>query len=264
MRITDFNIYLILVPGAIKDKRGISFGVYNFRGTGIFRGAGIFPRNTHLAEDIFTFDNCLQLLVITADFYFPLVILVIDGIGQSVILVKCCGIQGGDSVTSAKDQTGVYISDAKTAVAYGGLDGQSPAKVMVNKEIFTYANGNIYLLDKSGRKYLPVSAPEANPPENTYYFQAGVKDDLQVVIPFILLHDNQENREGQGQKINLKLTVPDQGENSQVKIPVKIGDYTVNIVKLQRTANEDKIIFRRITLTNADYLCNMYLYELHL
>jgi hypothetical protein len=39
------------------------------------------------------------------------------------------------SVTYAEEQTGVYISDEKIAVAYGGLDGQSPVKVMVSGDM---------------------------------------------------------------------------------------------------------------------------------
>jgi len=39
------------------------------------------------------------------------------------------------SVTYAEEQTGAYISEEKTAVAYGGLDGQSPVKVMVSGDM---------------------------------------------------------------------------------------------------------------------------------
>lgn len=39
------------------------------------------------------------------------------------------------SITYAEEQTGVYISDEKTAVAYGGLDGQSLVKVMVSDDL---------------------------------------------------------------------------------------------------------------------------------
>jgi len=40
----------------------------------------------------------------------------------------------GVSVTSADEQTGVYISDEITAVAYGGLDGKSTAEVIVSND----------------------------------------------------------------------------------------------------------------------------------
>lgn len=113
-----------------------------------------------------------------------------------------------------------------------------------NKKIFSYANGAIYLLDKSGRKYLPVTASEANPPENAFYFEARLEDGLEVVVPFILLNDNPDNQNNRKEKVSLKLAIPSQGDNLQVNLPVKIGDYTVNIVELKRTVNEDKIVLR--------------------
>lgn len=106
------------------------------------------------------------------------------------------------------------------------------------KKIFSFANGNVYLIDKHGNRYSPVSPPgTADTVPNKFYFDARLKDDLKLVIPYIILA-------GDGEKTALKLEIPQAGTNPIVDLPFKIGDYSINIVELRRSINDGKIYLR--------------------
>lgn len=111
-------------------------------------------------------------------------------------------------------------------------------------KVISFANGNLYLVDKQGKKYSPVSNSNGTIAENTYYFNADPAQDLKLVIPYILLAD-------QDKKAAVKLKIPQEipqeipREKTNIDLPYRIGQYEISIVQLQRTKNEGKFSFRR-------------------
>jgi len=106
------------------------------------------------------------------------------------------------------------------------------------KKILNFANGNVYIIDKLGNHYSPVSSPNTTVSDNTFYFDAHLKDDLKLIVPYIILTDNK--------KINISLEIPPIENNSTVDLPFAIGNYDINIIKLQRTINNDKFALRQV------------------
>ena len=108
-----------------------------------------------------------------------------------------------------------------------------------DKKILNFANGDIYAIDKFGNRYSPVSSPNiaAPIPDNTFYFDARLKDDLKLIVPYIILTDNE--------KVDIRLEIPPDGNNSTVDLPFSIGNYGINIVDLQRTINNGKFTFKQ-------------------
>lgn len=163
--------------------------------------------------------------------------LLIDGLTMPIIMSKVEGVEHFEDYGNISYENGVRIAaltqykDSLLEVKLIGLSDD-------NMKVSSFANDEIYLMDKLGKKYLPVSSPDKDAPNNTYYFEARLKDDLKVVVPYIILADD-ENR-----KVNLKFDVPYQGDSTPVNEPINIGAYPINVVALERINNDDTIVVR--------------------
>ncbi len=159
----------------------------------------------------------------------------IGGLTVPVIMSKVEGVEHFEDFGNVTYENGIRVAaltqytDSLLEVKLIGLSDD-------NKKILTY--GNMYLVDKQGKKYLPVSSRNIDVPQNTFYFEARLKDDLEAVIPYIILGDNENN------KVDLELEIPSEGDHTPVNLPVSIGTYNVNIVALQRMKNEGYIVVR--------------------
>ncbi|WP_368294524.1 hypothetical protein [Dehalobacter sp. TBBPA1] len=162
--------------------------------------------------------------------------LLIGGLTVPVIMSKVEGVEHFEDFGNVSYENGIRVA-ALTQYKDNLLEVKLIGLSDDNKKILTY--GNIYLVDIQGKKYLPVSSQDKDVPQNTFYFEARLKDDLEAVIPYIILADN-ENK-----KVDLKLEIPSEGDNTPVDLPVSIGTYNVNIVALQRMVNENSIVVRR-------------------
>lgn len=173
----------------------------------------------------FEFDNPLENFdLIIEEYKIPIIMLKVEGIND----FKEFGNMS-------------YINGIKIAIITEYIDNLLEVRIVGlsddNKKISSY--GDIYLLDKSNHRYLPVTPPNSNADskENTFYFKARLKDDLRLYIPYIILTSDE--------KIDIHLDIPQSKDKEAIALPFDNGHYGTRIIKWQRIINEGNFTYRQ-------------------
>ncbi len=110
------------------------------------------------------------------------------------------------------------------------------------REIQLFANNEIYLNDQQGNRYFPLNSPQNRiVPDNTYYFQARLRDGLKIIIPYVTLIEK-DNSTTNSQSSEQTINVPDDYLNLDQTF--KLGEYSLSIVRIERVKNQESVIIR--------------------
>lgn len=121
-----------------------------------------------------------------------------------------------------------YTDDGILQVKLAGISDDG-------RKITGFANGNVYLIDGNKNKHTPITLADEVSPDNTFFFNARLKDDLKIFIPYVILNDDK--------KVSLKLEIPQGESNSMVDLPLDFYNYGTKIVELKRYTQSIKFNF---------------------